>query len=188
MIEGSNQVLKNVPQQAPTTRRQMIYGFTVALAGIAAGSQAFAAAQQQQRMQGSPSTAENAKRTALHQAIELKASPQRLYEMLLDSKQFAAFTGMPAEIDPRAGGAFKTFGAMIEGRSVELVPNQRIVQAWRPAHWDPGDYSIVRFELTPKGGGALLVLDHYGFPEGDYDHLYEGWGLRYWDPLKKYLL
>jgi acetyl esterase/lipase len=27
------------------------------------------------------------------------------------------------------------------GRQVELVPNQRIVQAWRVADWKPGDYN-----------------------------------------------
>jgi activator of HSP90 ATPase len=39
-----------------------------------------------------------------------EASPQRIYEALLDSKQFAAFSGMPAEIDAKAGGAFSMFG------------------------------------------------------------------------------
>jgi activator of HSP90 ATPase len=183
MIEGSNQL----PSAATSTRRQIISGVTIALAELATGSALFAATPQQQGMQEKPATGENAKRTALHQEVDLKAGPQRIYEILLDSKQFAAFSGMGAEIDPKAGGAFKTFGVLIEGRNIELLPNQRIVQAWRPTHWDPGDYSIVRFELKPKGSGTLLVLDHYGFPEGDYDHLYEGWPLRYWEPLKKYL-
>ena len=39
---------------------------------------------------------------------------------------------------PKPGGTFKTFGGLIEGRNVELIPGQRIVQAWRPASWDPG--------------------------------------------------
>jgi hypothetical protein len=39
---------------------------------------------------------------------------------------------------PQSRGAFNTFGGLIEGRNVELIPNRRIVQAWRPAHWDPG--------------------------------------------------
>jgi activator of HSP90 ATPase len=93
---------------------------------------------------------------------------------------------MPAEIDPKAGGAFTTFGGQIEGRTVELVANQRVVQAWRPTHWDPGVYSIVRFELKPQGAGAIVVLDHTGFPEGDFDHLTWGWNAHYWEPLKKF--
>ena len=76
---------------------------------------------------------------------------------------------MPATIDATAGGAFSTFGGLIEGRNIELIPNQRIVQAWRPTHWDPGVYSIVRFELKPKGSETTVVLDHTGFPEGEFD-------------------
>jgi uncharacterized protein YndB with AHSA1/START domain len=80
-----------------------------------------------------------------------QTSPQRIYEILLDSKQFAAFTGMLANIDPAAGGAFSMFGRVIMGRNIELIPNQRIVQAWRPTRWDPGVYSIVKFELKTAG-------------------------------------
>ena len=138
-------------------------------------------------MKAAPGTAANQSRTSLHQAIDFKASPQRMYEVLLDSKQFAAFTGLAAEIDPKAGGAFSTFGGLIVGRNIELIPNQRIVQAWRPTHWDAGIYSIVRFDLKPNGSGTTVVLDHTGFPEGEFDNLNSGWPIRYWEPLKKFL-
>jgi activator of HSP90 ATPase len=104
---------------------------------------------------------------------------------LLSSKQFAALTGAPAEVAPRAGGAFTTFGKLIEGRNIELIPNQRIVQAWRPASWEPGVYSIVRFELRPHDSQTTIILDHTGFPEGDFKHLEWGWNKHYWEPLKK---
>lgn len=117
----------------------------------------------------------------------MKATPQRVFEILLDAKQFAVVTGMKAEIDPKAGGAFKTFGGLIEGRTVEIVSAQRIVKAWREASWEPGFYSLVHFELTAQSGTTKLVLDHTGFHPGDFVHLNPGWPLRYWDPLKKYL-
>jgi activator of HSP90 ATPase len=79
-----------------------------------------------------PSTGADKFRTYLHQEIDIQASPHRIYDVLLSSQQFAAFTGLPAEIDPKPGGAFSMFGGLIVGRNVELVPNQRIVQAWRP--------------------------------------------------------
>lgn len=170
-----------------TTRRQLFAA--AASFGALVFSPVAAVRPQQKDQQGlkeSPSTSANASRTSLHQEISYKVAPQRIYEVLLDSKQFTAFTGMPADIDPALGGAFKMFGGLIEGRNVELVPNQRIVQAWRPSHWDPGVYSIVKFEFKPQGSGALVVLDHTGFPEGDYDHLFDGWNGHYWDPLTKY--
>jgi activator of HSP90 ATPase len=166
------------------TRRRALAG---AAAGIALSVSRFPAPAQQPTMEQKPSTAANAMRTSLHQEIELNAAPERIFHVLLDSKQFAAFTGMPATIDPSPGGAFNTFGGLVEGRNVELIPNRRIVQAWRPTHWDPGVYSIVHFELKAASSGTTLVLDHTGFPEGEFDHLDPGWTLRYWDPLKKYL-
>lgn len=141
----------------------------------------------QTMMKEMPTAAADQKRTSLHQEIALAASPQRIYEILLDSKRFTAFSGMPARIDARVGGAFSMFGGLIVGRNVELLPSRRIVQAWRPTSWDSGIYSMVKFELRPHGSGTLLVLDHTGFPEGDYGHLYLGWGLRYWSPLNAYL-
>jgi activator of HSP90 ATPase len=136
----------------------------------------------------------NQSRTSLHQEIELSAPPERIFHILLDSKEFAAFTGMPATIDPSAGGAFNTFGKLIEGRNIEIIPGSRIVQAWRPAYWTPGVYTVVHFELKASSApstssiiGTTLVLDHTGFPEGEFDHLDPGWHMRYWDPLTKYL-
>jgi activator of HSP90 ATPase len=123
---------------------------------------------------------------SIHQEIDFKASPQRIYEALLDAKQFSAFSGLPAEIRREAGGDFSCFGGHIVGRNVELVPNQRIVQAWRAGGWPEGAYSIVKFELKAQGSGTRLILDHRGFPEGLKDHLALGWKEHYWDNLTKY--
>ncbi|MFY9939200.1 MAG: SRPBCC family protein [Silvibacterium sp.] len=179
-----NHIAEPMAQTGTTTRRRMIGGIVVAIGALVARPEVWGAIPQ--AMKETPATAANKTRTSLHQEIDFKASPQRVYEVLLDSKLFTAFSGMPAEIDPKAGGAFTTFGGQIEGRTVELVANQRIVQAWRPTHWDPGVYSIVRFELKPQGSGATVVLDHTGFPEGDFDHLTWGWNAHYWEPLKKF--
>src|SRR5271170_3028535 len=125
--------------------------------------------------------------TTIHQEVDFTATPARIYEVLLDAKQFSAFTKDTAEIQPRVGGAFKLFGGRIEGRNIELVPNQRIVQAWRPADWPAGVYSIVKFELVTRGSGTRIILDHAGFTEDKWDGLTEGWQEHYWDPLHKYL-
>src|SRR6516225_7060548 len=102
---------------------------------------------------------------AIRHEIEFNVSAQRIYEALIDAKQFSAFTGAPAEIDRQAGGAFSCFGGMIIGRNIELVPNKRIVQAWRVKIWPEGVYSIVGFELSPNGPSASrLAMTHDGFP------------------------
>jgi len=174
------------PLTSASTRRQVIAAMGIALGSLATASSVWGEPQQQ-TMKDMPGTDANRSRTSVHQEIDFKASPERIYGALLDSKQFATFTGMPAEIDPKAGGAFSMFGGLIVGRNVELISNGRVVQAWRPTHWDAGVYSIVRFELKPQGSGTTLVLDHTGFPEGEFDHLDSGWKVRYWEPLKKFV-
>src|SRR5262249_31096796 len=123
----------------------------------------------------------------IHEEIQFNAKPERLYEALLDSRQFGEFSGMPAEINRDAGGAFSLFHGHIIGRNVELLPNRRIVQAWRVVTWPEGVYSIARFEFKAQGAGTLLLFDHVGFPEGLHDHLADGWQEHYWSTLKKYL-
>lgn len=124
----------------------------------------------------------------IHQEIDFTASPRRIYEVLTDSKHFTAFSGgIPAEIEPQAGSAFKCFGGQITGRMIDLVPDRRIVQAWHVAMWSEGIYSIVKFELEKRNSGTRLSLDHAGFAAEHRDHLDAGWSRMYWEPLKKYL-
>jgi activator of HSP90 ATPase len=123
----------------------------------------------------------------IRQEVTFATSSQRVYETLTDAKQFSAFSGEPAEIDAKAGGAFSCFGGMITGRNVELKPGQRIVQAWRAGNWPEGVYSIVKFELKAKGASSQLTLEHTGFPEDMAPHLEGGWKNKYLGPLKKYL-
>ena len=124
---------------------------------------------------------------SIHQEIVFDAAPARVYEALMNEAQHSTFTGGPAEIDRQAGGAFSCHGGRVTGRTIEVVPNERIIQAWRVGAWDDGVYSIVRFELKPEGAGTRLVLDHAGFPDGMATHLEGGWHKMYWDPLKSYL-
>jgi activator of HSP90 ATPase len=159
------------------TRREAIAGIGIWVA-LPGGAQRLAG-------EDKPATKTNASRTSLHFDLEFAAPPRLLYGALLDQKQFTVLTGLPATIDPTPGGAFSLFGGLIVGRNIELLEDQRIVQAWRPTHWDPGIYSIVRFELSAHGSGSTLVFDHTGFPAGEYGHLYAGWQSHYWEALRK---
>ena len=130
----------------------------------------------------------------IHQEVDFNANPKNLYGVLLSSKQFSemttrlgGFTATSANIDPTIGGAFSVFDGHIIGRFLELVPNQRIVEAWRVVTWPDGVYSIAKFELRPQGTGTHLVFDHTGFPEELREHLAEGWQQHYFEPLAKYV-
>jgi len=177
------------PPGAPTdnlTRRQALAGIAAAWASLAAGPRA--RADSAGALAQAPEPPDALKLTSIHQEVDFKAGPPRLYEALLDSGQFAAFTGLPATIDRREGGSFSLFGGLIVGRNIELLPGERIVQAWRPADWKPGIYSIARFELKPTVSGTTILFDHEGFPEGSYASLLSGWNEHYWGPLARYLV
>ena len=170
----------------PRSRRIFIAGMAASFGGMISGG-SLLAEPIMQNMQNVPAKPENMHRTAIHQEVIIKASPLRIYDILLDSKKFAAMTGAPATIDPKVGGSFTMFGGLIVGRNIELVPGRLVVQAWRPTHWSAGVYSIAKFALAPKDASTLITFDHTGFPEGEYDHLEWGWNNHYWESLKKYV-
>jgi len=163
-------------------RRQLLIGAALSLGGLALSANGALAAAAIAAGADPEKT-----RTSLHQEVEFNATPTRIYKIFLDSKQFAAMTKLPADISPDVGGAISMFGGVIVGRNIELMPAQRIVQAWRPKYWDPGVYSMVKFELVADGARTKIVLDHTGFPEETYKGLNSGWPERYWNPLAKYL-
>lgn len=124
----------------------------------------------------------------IHQEIVFNASPQDIYEAYMNAKQHSEYTAATAEINREAGGAFSCHGGRITGRFIELIPHQRIVQAWRVNDdWEDGVYSIVKIELKSEGDKTRPILDHAGVPEGKHDHIDTGWHKRYWEPLQQYL-
>jgi activator of HSP90 ATPase len=144
-----------------------------------------AAAQQAQTGTQSSQTILVAK--AIHHEVYISAAPQRIYEALLDARQFSVFSGFPgAEIHREAGGSFTLFGGHVTGRNLELAANRLIVQAWRAGDWSEGVYSIARFELVSQGAGTRIKFDHTGFPVEKAEHLEDGWREHYWTTLQKY--
>ena len=155
-------------------RRRVLIGGVLAMASASA---AWAA----------PGKGKTASLTALREEEDFVVPPHRVYEALLDEKQFASFTGAPAKIDRREGGALTLFGGAIVARNVELVPDKRIVQAWRDTAWAAGIYSMLKFELVANGSATHMVLDQTGFPAGQFSDLDSGWHEHYLAPMKKFL-
>jgi activator of HSP90 ATPase len=173
-----------------TTRRQVVLGGAVALGSLTLRTANSWAAVDDGISHSSES---------IHQEPIFQASRKRIYEALIDSRQFneivrlsaamrsGAIENKPGEISSEIGGSFTLFGGYIVGRHLDLVPGERIVQAWRSQSWSPGEYSIVRFALSEEGAATRIVFDHRGFPAGQSQHLAAGWKGNYWEPLEKYL-
>jgi hypothetical protein len=127
----------------------------------------------------------------IHQEASINAAPRAVYDVLTDGQKFAAATGMPAQLSDREGEPFTLLGGRIEGRQIELVPGQRIVQAGRfgaahPTCRDAGVYSVVRFTLSGLQDGTRFVIDHAAVPPEWHEHICGGYPSFYQQPLERY--
>jgi activator of HSP90 ATPase len=117
----------------------------------------------------------------------LSATPKRLYEAWLSSKEHTAMTGGQASIEPQVGGKHYEWDGYIRGVNLELEPYKRIIQSWRSDEFPEGSQDSrleVRFETIK--GGTKLTLIHSDIPEGQGDSYKSGWDENYFQPMKKY--
>lgn len=122
---------------------------------------------------------------SIRQEVFVSAPPSRVFDLLTNADSFSRMSGgAPTSIDATPGGPFSLFGGAIEGRTVELVAVERVVQAWRPASWPAGQYSLVRFDLRPEADGTRVTMEHVGYPADQHDHLETGWQKNYMEPLR----
>jgi activator of HSP90 ATPase len=179
---------KNVTQVDGINRRQAIFGALAAFSALGVlGPETLA----------HPTQEISHSAEAIHQEPVFKASRKRVYQALTETKQFDKLVKLsgisdalgtkPTQIGNEVGGTFTIFGGHIIGRQLELLPDERIVQAWRVVDWEPGWYSIAKFNLVEQGSDTKIVFDHTGFPKGLGEHLASGWKEHYWDTLQKYL-
>ena len=66
--------------------------------------------------------------TTIRQTVIFSASPQDVYEVLMDSQKHESLSGEKANISREVGGPFKAWGEHISGFNLVLLPGQRIVR------------------------------------------------------------
>ena len=117
----------------------------------------------------------------------LPASPARIYKAWLSSKAHTAMTGGEATVDPKVGGRHTAWNGYIEGVTLDLKPNRRIVQSWRSTEF-PADVPDSRLEilLETVEGGTTITLNHSEIPAGQGVQYESGWVESYFDPMRVY--
>ncbi|MHA2395020.1 MAG: SRPBCC family protein [Promethearchaeota archaeon] len=125
----------------------------------------------------------------IEQEIIINSTPHKIYEAFMDSKIHSKFTESKAVISRGIGGDFSVFEGSINGKNVELVQDEKIVQTWRSEgeNWPKGYYSTITLTFEATKEGTLIKFIHVDVPEGAYESVKEGWKTYYWDPLKELL-
>ncbi len=117
----------------------------------------------------------------------LPVTPKQLFLAWMDSNEHGLFTGSAAEIDPQVGGSFTAWDGYIQGKTLELEPYRRILQAWRTDEF-PADSpdSFLEILLHEVDGGTQLTLKQTNLPEGQAENYRTGWVESYFEPMAEY--
>ena len=111
--------------------------------------------------------------TAVERTISIAASPETVWEFLVDGEKATSWMGTSATIEARPGGLYRCEvlpGHVAEGAYVELDPPRRVVFTfgWSKGGAEdspvPAGSSTIEIELTPEGEGTRLRFVHRDLP------------------------
>ena len=124
-------------------------------------------------------------RTIKQTALIRGATPHDIFETIMDAKRHSALVGGQAvNVSRRIGGAWNV-GHDLEGTTLALTKDRRIVQTWRANNWPAGVYSKAIFALAKEPGGTKITFTQTGVPSEFFGEISTGWREYYWDPLRK---
>ena len=116
---------------------------------------------------------------------EVAASPLRVFEAFLDAEIHGAMTGGAATV--AEDGSFTAWGGYISGRTIEAVPGEKLVQAWRTSQFPESDPdSVLEIHFEAVAGGTLVTFRHRDLPDGQGPDYAQGWVDHYLEPMDAY--
>lgn len=129
------------------------------------------------------------KTKTIRQTATFEASPEKIYDLIMDEKEHSAFTGSKAVINPDLNGKFTVFDGYCYGYNIELERGKKIIQAWHfdEDGWPDDHFSICNFGFEKEGNKTRLRFLQTDVPEQNVESLKDGWKQFYWDSIKTYL-
>ena len=122
----------------------------------------------------------------IKQTYLIDAPVDLVWQALTDPRMIQEWSGAPALFPLEVGGTYSLWDGEIGGEILEVVPQQRLVQTWKPGNWVRRD-SVVTFSLLPLDSGTRVDLAHDNVEEADYDGTNEGWDIYYIGAIKRML-
>ena len=117
---------------------------------------------------------------------KIDATAKQIYTAWLSSDEHTNMTGGKATISDKIGDNFTAWDGYIEGRNMELVPFNKILQSWRTSQFDKDEEdSQIEIQLSEFNGETELTLIHTNVPENG-EHYIKGWDKSYFQPMKIY--
>ena len=129
------------------------------------------------------------KTKAIRQTVTFTGKPEDVYQLIMDQKKHAAFTGGKATISKKIDGKFSVFDGYCHGYNIELTEGKKIVQAWHFAEdgWPDDHFSVCTFLFERVGNKTKLTFKQTGVPENNFESLKSGWKQYYWEPMEVFL-
>ncbi len=129
------------------------------------------------------------KTRTINQTVTFKASPDAVYEAIMDPKKHAKFSGSKATISRKVGAEFSAYDAYLTGKILELEPDKRIVLSLRHEDegWPKDHHTRATFFFSRIKEGTRLDFTQTEVPEANYADIEEGWRDFYWEPIKAML-
>ncbi len=122
----------------------------------------------------------------IEQTYVINATPPEVWSALTDPELIRQWSGSSALFTPEPQTEYSLWNGDIQGRVIEVIPMERLVQTWEPRNWNLVN-SVVTFVLTPIDGGTRVDLTHSNVEEWDYDGTSEGWDIYYLGAIKRLL-
>jgi uncharacterized protein YndB with AHSA1/START domain len=104
--------------------------------------------------------------------LTIDASPETVWEFLVDPEKLMRWKGINADLDPKPGGIFRCEvipGHIARGKYVEIDKPNRLVFTWG---WEgeegvPPGSSTIEIELAAEGDGTSLRFVHKDLPSAE---------------------
>jgi len=113
----------------------------------------------------------------------LHASPEDVYNALVNPVMLELWTGEPAVMSEEPGSEFSLWDGSITGKNIEFIPNRKIVQEWSFGEQD--EPSLVTIKLHPSGSNTSMEIRQTNIPDEAYENIREGWTEEYLGGLEQ---